>query len=104
MAMRRLVAGGLGAVALTAAAGIVTAAPAGADAARCMDHLHDAGFVPGAVHPSSYAIAEDGCEAGERGAMIICTSLINLATEELQETHPGAIDPYFACLLASWLS
>lgn len=102
---RRMVAGALGVVALVCGVGASSAAPAAADEARCLDYLHQQGFRPGEVNPSSYSIARSGCQAGTRGAVIICTSLINLATEEHNAAHPeSAVDPWWACTLASWWS
>jgi hypothetical protein len=104
MRVGRAIAGGVGVVALVCTAGLVGAEPASASVERCIDYLHDQGFTPGAVHPSSYSMAETACDAGSRGAWIICTSLMGLAVEDFNEAHPPGVDTWQACQWASWIT
>jgi hypothetical protein len=103
MRVRRVIGAGVAAAALAGSAGVLQAAPASASVAQCIDYLHDQGFVPGEVNPSSYSIAESACDAGSRAAWIICTSLMGLAVEDFNEAHPPGVDTWRACQLASWL-
>jgi hypothetical protein len=84
--------------------GVVGVAPVGADEARCIGYLHQQGFEPGAVHPSSYAIAEMACEAGASGSSFVCNSLMVLAVEDHNATSDDDVDPWQACTYASWVT
>jgi hypothetical protein len=101
--VRRLIAAGAAVAALVGWTGVLHPAPASASVAQCIDYLHDQGFVPGQVNPSSYSIAETACDAGSRGGWIICTSLMGLAVEDFNEAHPPGVDTWRACQLASWV-